>query len=226
MNLTYAMKYLTTLLLFFFLCILNLAAQSDFRKGYIIKNNNDTIYGLIASGTNVSNAHQCIYKADVNAPKQIFVPNDIKAYRFIDGKYYLSLPIVVENETKLVFLECLIKGIVSVYFYANQQGHHYFVSKEDAVLRELKEETSVYVNDENGKYRNSEYLKPGVTYNSEKKEYVGMLKYMFRENMKICDAVDYISLNHNSLIKIARDYHHAVCSDSDCIISLVSTKSH
>jgi hypothetical protein len=41
------MKYIVTIGIIIFFSILQLKAQSDFRNGYIVKNDNDTIYGLI-----------------------------------------------------------------------------------------------------------------------------------------------------------------------------------
>ena len=84
------MKYLIAIGILVFLSIIRLNAQSDFRNGYIIDNNNDTIHGLIDYKGNHANAKKCIFKKDNNSQNQIFTPEEIKGYRFTDSKYYVS----------------------------------------------------------------------------------------------------------------------------------------
>lgn len=199
------MNRLIIILVILFFMIVKLYSQSDFRNGYIIKNNNDTIYGLIDYRGNKSNAKKCIYKKDVNSEKQEFTPTDLKAYRFIDSKYYISRPVKSEGKENPIFLEYLINGIVDILYYRDEQGEHYLADMGDDKLYELKnEDKEVYVN-----YKR---------FTKESKEYIGILKYLFSKSPSIAQRVDNIALDHKSLIKIAHDYHTAICSDKECII--------
>ena len=94
------MKYLITIGIIIFLSIIRLNAQSDFRNGYIIENDNDTIIGLIDYKGSKANAKKCIFIKDINSENQIFTPEEIKGYRFTNSKYYISKFVNTENEKK------------------------------------------------------------------------------------------------------------------------------
>lgn len=199
------MKHTFFSLALFSVVTTNLYAQSDFRDGYIVKNDNDTLYGLIDYRGNIANSKKCIYKESVNAEKQVFSPGDLKAYRFTDGKYYVSKAIELGKANDLVFLEYLINGIVDIYYYRDLNTDHYLIDKGDGVLLELKnDEREVIVN--------------GETYLKNSNEYIGRLKYIFMESPSVSKKVEGISLDSKSLIKIAKDYHNEMCTNEACII--------
>lgn len=200
------MRHSIILLLLFFLGISELYSQSDFRKGYIVKKNNDAINGLIDYKGNIANSKKCIFKSNVSSDNQIFTPDDITAYRFDDSKYYISKTVIVNGEEKKMFLEYLINGIVDLYYYHDELGKHYLVDKGDGNLSELKnEEKEVILNDKR-------YLR-------KSKEYIRLLKEIFIESPTISKQVDNLSLNHRSLIKVTHDFHNEVCKDEEeCII--------
>lgn len=197
------MKYLIIIGLFVFCCISRLKAQSDFKEGYIVKNNNDTIYGLINYKGDIVSVKKCIFLKDFKAEKQVFSPKEIKGYRFTNGKYYISKSVKVKNETKQLFLEYLIKGIVDVFYYRDDQGNHYLISDKKGDIYELENiKREVIINN--------------TTHFKDSKKYIGILKYAFSESPSISKRVEKIRLNHESLIDIAYDYHNEVCSDGEC----------
>jgi hypothetical protein len=198
------MKYIILAALFFF-AIFELTAQSDFRKGYIIKNNNDTLWGLIDYKGNKANARICIYKKDNESEKQIFTPEEIKNYRFTDNKYYISKSVDIGTKTKQLFLEFLINGVVDIYYYRDNLGEHYLIDNGTDNLYELKnEKREIIIND--------------IKYLKDSKEYIGMLKYYFKESPSISQKAETIDLSHKSLISITHDYHNEVCTNEECII--------
>lgn len=198
------MKYLF-LIGFIFLSLCSLKAQSDFRNGYIINKNNDTIHGLIDYKGNKASARICSYREDVNAETQSFTPDEIKGYRFIDSKYYISMLVNNGIEKKQIFIEYLINGIVDIYYYRDDHGEHYLIDDGNNKLYELKnEEKEVMVN--------------GTRYMKESKEYIGLLKAVFKDSPTTNKKIENINLNHKSLITITNDYHNEVCVDKECII--------
>jgi hypothetical protein len=187
------------------LAFTELKAQSDFRSGYIINLNGDTIYGLIDYKGNKANAKKCIFKEDINSEIQTFTPNEIIGYRFSDSKNYVSKFLNEGNANESFFLEYLIKGIVDIYYYRDVYGEHYLVDNGDGNLHKLKnEEKTVLLN-------NTRYIK-------ESREYVGLLKAVFKDSPSVAKEVEHIKLNHESLITVAHDYHNEVCFDKECII--------
>ncbi len=182
-------------------------SQPDFREGFIIKNNNDTIYGLIEFKENSSNFRKCIFKKEVNLKKEVFSATDIKAYRYNNSKYYVS-KLIDNNGGKAkekVFLEFLINGIVDIYCYRELGDEQFFVDAGDGNLVKLKNETKEYTKNEN-------------SYFLESKEYIGVLKYIFKDSPTITQKAEYTPLSSKPLINIAKDYHNEICKDEECII--------
>ena len=93
--------YLFLILLFVYIgCI---QAQRDYRKGYIITNQQDTIYGWIDYRGDLRNAKTCSFKKTETDRATDYSPSDIAAYRFIDNKYYVSKNIGSAENPKQVF---------------------------------------------------------------------------------------------------------------------------
>lgn len=199
------MKHIVTIAIIIFFSILQIKAQSDFRDGYFVKNDNDTIFGLIDYRGNKANAKKCVFKKDIDSEKRVFSPDEIKSFRFFDSKYFVSKTITVDDKTEQLFLEYLINGIVDMYYYRDDKGEHYLVDDGQGNLYELKnEEKEIIIN-------NTTYLK-------DSKEYIGILKAIFNESPSISKKVENIDLSHKSLINITHEYHNEVCKDEECII--------
>ncbi|MDD3637516.1 MAG: hypothetical protein PHN50_07995 [Bacteroidales bacterium] len=200
-----SMKHIVTIAIIIFFSILQIKAQSDFRDGYFVKNDNDTIFGLIDYRGNKANAKKCVFKKDIDSEKRVFSPDEIKSFRFFDSKYFVSKTITVDDKTEQLFLEYLINGIVDMYYYRDDKGEHYLVDDGQGNLYELKnEEKEIIIN-------NTTYLK-------DSKEYIGILKAIFNESPSISKKVENIDLSHKSLINITHEYHNEVCKDEECII--------
>nr|WP_319401527.1 hypothetical protein [uncultured Carboxylicivirga sp.] len=195
------MKGIITTAIIIFFSILQLQAQSDLRNGYIITNNNDTIYGMIDYSWNRTNDKKCTFKKESNSETQVFIPNDIKSFRFIESKYYDSKNIEIDGVTNSVFLELLISGKVNLYYHKGL-GKYYLEKNEQ--LYELKNSTEVV-------------SKNGYMYETEKREFVGVMTYLLQD-ANIQNYIDKAVLDHKSLIKIAKEYNKQMCSDEECII--------
>lgn len=196
-------KYRYLILIFLFVCFY-VNGQNDYYKGYIVNNNNDTIYGYINNKGAKSNTLWCYFRNNINSETIKYNPDEILSYSIIDNKYYISKTIVQNGVDKKLFLEYLIDGIVDIYFYRDEYDH-YFVDIGDSTLVELKNEQKEYY--VNGKkcYKNSN-------------EFVGTLKYAFKESPVIMNELNYVDLDHNSLIKIAKRYNDEICTDQQCTI--------
>lgn len=180
-------------------------SQSIFKEGYIITNENDTIYGSICYNNSKKASFECLFKKNNDSSDEVtYTPDDIAAYRFLAGKYYVSMKLHPDDTSK-VFLEYLIDGIVDLFFYEDKTGGHYLIQKEGAGLNELRNELKET-------YRN------GEKYAYETKEYIGLLKINFGDSPDFIKKSENVGLYHNDLIKIAKDYHNAVCEDRECIV--------
>lgn len=118
--------------------IVSVLAQTEFRKAYIVKSNNDTLYGEIEYRSDNKMAEVCRFRLSENATETNYSPSDLLEYRFIDSKYYVSKDL----NGKKVFLEFLLKGQINLYYLNDDIGEHYYLEKDGIVLTEtpLKKE--------------------------------------------------------------------------------------
>jgi len=178
-----------------------LNAQNDYRPGYVILNNGDSISGEINYRKDSYMALVCKFKTPDNQTVEYY-PERISAYRFINGKYFVSRKI----QEKQVFLEYLIKGELNVYYLRNETGDHYYVDKDNEKFLELPYKKEIL----NGKAGN---------YFHESKKYTGMLMYYMRDAANFQLRIKKLGKpSHRNLTKLAEDYHHAVCEDGVCIV--------
>lgn len=192
------------LLLGFVLCTaFSVSAQSDFRKGYIITNDNDTIHGLIDYRGDIKNCSQCIFKLEETDKPIEYLADDIKGYRFIDSKYYISY--YLDDLAERVFIEYLIDGIVDIYYYKDNFKENYYASKNGSELYKLDNEViEIKVDDK--------------IYAKNSNKYISILRYLYSDSSIPLDKVNTLRLGHKPLIDISHEYHNNVCNGDECII--------
>ena len=66
-----------------------------------------------------------------------YSPHQIKEYGFINGQIYVSREIIVKGSPKKVFLEQLVAGKASLYYYEDSYGPVFFIEKKGQSLIEL-----------------------------------------------------------------------------------------
>lgn len=192
-------------LLFISTCLFS---QTDFRKAYIITNSNDTTYGFIDYRGDIKNCSKCIFRLDSLSKSITFLPNEIKAYRFIDSKYYVSSIIGDSLKKDTLFLEYLIDGIVDIYYYKSNKKEAYYIKKGNSEYVELTD----------NKYEESSSSLSIDAYAWNTNRYIGILKYFFSDSKNVLDKTKSVSLSHKSLINIAKDYHADVCENEECVV--------
>jgi hypothetical protein len=192
-------------LVFFFFTLWEIRAQSDFRPGYIVTLQNDTVNGLINYGSNQANAKGCIFKKAVDQEKTTYTPEIIKAYRFNNGKYYISNKYLNFKFKTPVFLEYIIKGSVSIYYYRDESSEHFLTSK-DTLVMEL--DNSYVFADRQGYYDQ-------IIAQSQK--FKGQLKYLMQDQPTIFSKINNISCETKDLIALSKNYQKLSCPSQECI---------
>jgi len=193
----------TVLICFIFLS-LHSFGQTDYRPGYYITFDNDTVSGLINYRGETWNSKFCSFKETDNANEQRFYPTDIQSYRFTDGKYYISKTIETKDSTQEVFLEFLLNGYKNLYFYGDIDNFAYYLEEQDGRLISLKKATIFYEQGEK-KVAQQDY------------RYIGALKATLYDCPDIQNDIDRVTLTHDSLIKLLRKYNDCVCDDN-CVV--------
>lgn len=104
------MRLSLTLFLFLFVQVLGFG-QRIFRDGYVVKNNGDTLNGLVQFEAKQKGISECFFKRFDIANVVMYTPDMLKGFGYKKGNNYESFNI----NSELVFLECLVKGSVSLY---------------------------------------------------------------------------------------------------------------
>jgi hypothetical protein len=180
-------------------------AQSDFRPGYIITLQGDTINGTIYFRSDKANAKNCIFKKSADTEKVVYTPDQIKSYKFIDGKYYISSISMNYKFKDLVFLEYAIKGTVSIYYYQDDVKDHYFVMK-DTTMIELNHQDRLTGNVEKD---NLILSKP--------EKYKDQLRLLMQDQPSLFGNIGQIECNAKDLISVTKEYQKLSCPSQECI---------
>lgn len=188
----------------FFFSIASTFSQSNFRNGYIIKNKNDTVFGLIDFRIDQTNSRLCKFKLSETKSEKIYYPGEIAGYRFVDdGKYYVSRTVVIDSVKETVFLEYLVQGLMNLYYFPKGNGYYFFEDKDGTLV---------------GATHNPET----VTNNNKPlndNRYIGVLSYMFRDNISLAEKTSTAEFNRKSMIEYTKEYHNQMCSSGEkCII--------
>ena len=207
------MKHFFKVLLILFYCNTNLNANSnnDFKEGYIISLNGDTTKGFLLVQISRNASEQCVFKPNANSANTIYKPGEIAGYRYLNGKYYISKEINIDSTTKkVVFLEFLIKGIASIYYYMDNEEHYYIEKYPNSLVELTEKERTFFDEGTSGREGSHTYIMPS--------KYKGKLMFALQDCPSINKEIQNTRLTHKSLIKLTKDYHEKVCNSESCII--------
>jgi hypothetical protein len=181
---------------------------SEFRTGYVILLNGDTLRGMIDYRNEISMSKRCRFIAGNTSTETFYKPDELKAFRFDNGKFYISKGITTgNNQMKKLFLEYLIKGKVNIYYFKDLNGNHYLIDKEGSALVELPEDVNIKKGEN------------GYSYVNDSKKYMGILLFYMSDAPEMrTEITETKELTHSSLIKLAKDYNKAICGDNSCLI--------
>ncbi len=196
------MKHYYLIIIVLLMSIGHLHSQSNFKPGYVIKTEGDTLVGEINYRDDQYMGEVCSFRSHRKSAVIHFNAGEIEGFRFIEGKYYVSRNL----KGKKVFLEFLIKGRLNMFHYRDNEDHFY-LEKEGVTLTELPYKDTIIVDEYGGKH----FRKTN--------KYVGLLSYYLNDAPNLRSEINSIKWpNHENLIKLATDYHKAVCDGEKCII--------
>lgn len=177
-------------------------AQSGYSPAFIVNHQNDTILG---SGKMIKSHDYLIFSENDDAEHSKYFPQDIKAFRIIDGKYYVSKKIAdSKSKDNWHFLEFLVEGEIDLFL--SPQTGKYYLAKKNGELLEL--------DDKNLSIKNID----GREYMVQDKTYLGYLRFMMSDAPELYPKIDKMKhLNQRDIVNISVDYHNLVCTDYDCV---------
>lgn len=180
-------------------------SQSDFRNGYIIHINGDTLKGLIDYRGPEINSQTCIFKSTPEAGTATYFPGQISSYRISDGKYYVSREVELDSRRLMVFLEFLVDGEADLYYMPEKL---FFIEKQSGKLI-LLPNTEKIIRADGNDYR--DYVK-------QNKEYIGILRAYMSDCPEISNDIYKVKFDQSDLIKITSKYHEKICPNEECVI--------
>jgi len=179
--------------------------QYDYRKGFIVTHDNDTIRGYVEYGNARTNTYACFFKTDSLATPVKYSPQELKEINIDDSRHYVSKEVQINGIPQKLFLEYLLKGSLNLYFLIDRRNAKYYFIEKEGVMYELSNEQRLKYID-------------GKRYRVNSKKYIGVLKCLVKESPTAFSKVESTDFDHKSFIQIVRDYHHDICDSKDCII--------
>jgi len=207
--------YLKTLILLFLISVsIGTKAQLNFRKGYVITNSNDTLHGKINDGGGNRNSRICLFKQSKASKVIKYYPADIKAYRFINDKYYASKKVFIRGESRYVFVDVLVEGKINLYNYRKTKNMTYYIEKKDSNMIGLVYKVITLYSKSKSPFNRLIY---SHEYDLKYTPFLDTLYYLFRDCEKIQKKLDAVEYDQRSLTNIIQDYLSEVCKENDCI---------
>jgi hypothetical protein len=181
---------------------MNVYGQTDFRSGYILKNNGDTVGGLIDYRGNVRNSKVCTFKPDKTGMIHRYKPFEIAAYRYRNDRYYVSKMVRSGDEKKACFAEFLVRGKKNLYYLRDDSGDHFLIDSRNDTLRDLP-------------YHEEIVMQKGIKYLKKPQKHINLLKGYFIDSPGLFKSIDRIDqLNAYKLVKTTSEYNSMKGHDS------------
>jgi hypothetical protein len=175
--------------------------QSDWCKGYLVTNNNDTISGEVNYLGNKSMSEECKFRESPKSAVSIYYPKDIDGYEIT--KYAKFVSHKIDGE-KLVFLECLVDGNLDLFYIRMNDKDRFFIQNDSLPLKEIKYEEEI---------RSRE----GIKYLYKSTAHIGLISLYTKDAPELYNRILHLKNDFISLRNFTIDYHNLVCKDKSCI---------
>ncbi|MFN8207407.1 MAG: hypothetical protein U0T82_08365 [Bacteroidales bacterium] len=213
-----------------FLCFVLLSAntlgQINYKKGFVITNQGDTLQGLIRDGGTMRNSTVCLFKSDNRTKAVKYSPGDISSYQMTNDKQYISKEVFYKGGYRKEFIEVLVSGQVSLYYHHKNPEMKFFIEKtKDSLIGLVNKKVSIPVSS-TGLYglmnnekaplvsdKFSEQLNASIYIDL----YKDSLYSIFSNNEAIQNEVPNLKYTHRSLMSITKEYIYQTCGSENCI---------
>lgn len=175
------------------ICVAELAfSQAAYRDGYVVANDGDTLSGLVEYREGVGAYKSCRFKRSKGQRAVTYEPTGIAGYGFKKDKFFQSREVAIGDQpARLVFLEVLVKGPVTLYKFG---GNTFFVEKDNAGLLPLTNElVEIFVNGKKASKRSNQYI--------------GNLNMLLSDCDGMREKISLVKFDERSITNIVEDYH-------------------
>ena len=183
-------------------------SAQQFRSGYIVTKENDTIRGYLLEERTVSVFRHCKFRKHGQEDVVKYTPHEIAGYGIDQDKRYEAKKIDLNGELEEYFLEYLVNGVVNLYFIVSNYTEYYYIEKDQEMIQLSNEE----IETANG------YIK-------QTNQYIGALTYIMSDSPELLPEVKNSGFSAKSLINITTEYHNATCTEYSCINYTSNTRT-
>jgi hypothetical protein len=213
-------------LLFLLLFSANLTGQINYKKGFLITNQQDTLRGLIRDAGTIRNSKVCLFKADLHSIPVEYYPTDIGYFVLEGDKQYKSTEVFDKGEFKKVFMEVLIKGHVNLYYYNKNNEMKFFIEKtKDSPIALINQKIPVPISSTGlyGLINNdlaplqSERFEEQFNANIYIDLYKDTLSTLFSDQPELVNELPNLKYTHRSMMGITKEYNFRACGGNNCL---------
>lgn len=165
------------------LYVQSIFAQADFRPGYIVNINRDTIQGFILYSEGNQKFTRCYFKTSLQQPETKYTPADIVGYRLKNDSYFSVRSVKMDLETKeQFFAEILVQGRATLFKILDR----FYLEDNQQNIFPLEQTSREVVQD------NKRFLRTD-------RKYLGILNWKFSDCAKMKRQINDVTLHEREL---------------------------
>jgi hypothetical protein len=190
--------------------------NEEYQPGYYISLSGDTIHGAIAFLDVKQRSKYCRFKQQGKDSLSIYSPNDIRGYRYTDGRLYVSKKVSRINGEESVFIECLVEGYLCAFLLTDTSGNHFYLGRSNEPLLEVpyKDGVKHIVSQKS----NVQGEKDGW-YHYQTREHIPILAKQLNDVPQIANRIKRTKiLNRHIFVDLVKDYNNMRCDSVRCIV--------
>jgi len=188
--------------------------QMNYRQGWIITAEGDTLHGLIRDRGTLNSSRSCRFKISREADPADYDPYQIRGYETSGYKRFRSMEWEIDTSYRRVFSEVLLEGDLSLYLYPHQKNLAYIIRKRNGILLALQAEEIHY-------HRKTEMAGDRYVYGNKIEGYFAFykdsLRVLFADQPDLSSKVDRLPYKTRPILNITRSYMEAGCDGDGCI---------
>jgi hypothetical protein len=166
-------------------------AQTDFRPGYVVTHDADTLHGLVDYNEGPNAYRVCTFKQSKDDQSTSYKPNEISSYGFADDKLFTARQITMPDKTsEHVFLEVILKGLVSLYKF----NSIFWIDKGGKQLSYLTNESELTTIE-------------GQRFARSSNQHIATLNMFLFDCIELRSRIERIHLHERQLSKLVQDYN-------------------
>lgn len=198
-------------------------SQENFVPGYVVKNNNDTVFGFVDYQNRRHNPDVVHFRETPGDATVSFRPLDIREFRIedeiyesaiVDAEISSTLTDQLESDPRLTmrvdttFLQTLFRGEKSLYYYRNAGGRENFYIKQDGAFELLVYRRYRVVREDNRAVRDNKSL----ISSRENNRYIGQLAHYLSDCTTLSGQMTNLSYNRKSLSRLFQHYYECTAA--------------